>query len=227
MNRTRKLGNSLKSIDAFEQPVIVHFGSIFGGCLTLLIWVIVAAYGIKKYMIMHNHGDTMFNEYQVRNELPPEKLSQEDLGFFIAFSAFNYVYDVETESDVQTNGGFENYIDYKVGLWTQKKNDRGYKYVLDEVLSTHRCTDDDKKYLSQNYDYIESEEIDKIWYNYTCLENPERVSLRQGSEPSDRQVLFIEAYFCKEKDNCMPFPDIQTWAKKQKDLVFLSNSRAY
>ena len=80
---------------------------------------------------MHYHGDTIFNEFTVRNELTSEKLSQEDLGFWIAFSAFDYEYDLETESDIQTNNGFENYIEYKVGLWTQYKNDKGYKYELD------------------------------------------------------------------------------------------------
>ena len=59
-----------------------------------------------------------------------------------------------------TNEGFEQYIDYKVGLWTQKPNKDGYSYVMDEQLWTHKCNETDKKFLSKNYDYIDKEQLD-------------------------------------------------------------------
>ena len=54
-----------------------------------------------------------------------------------------------------TNEGFEQYIDYKVGLWTQKPNRDGYSFIMDEQLGTHKCNVTDKNFLSKNYDYIE------------------------------------------------------------------------
>ena len=98
--------------------------------------------------------------------------------FWIAFSAFDYKYDVETESDVFTNVGFEQYIEYKIGLWTQAKNDVGYSYVLDEELTTHKCNETDKEFLSKNLNYIETEEIEKLWPTYLCFDHPEKLALR-------------------------------------------------
>ena len=83
-------------------------------------------------------------------------------------------------------------------MWTQSKSDVGYSYVLDAELDTHKCNETDKRLLSENLDYIEREEIDTLWSNYLCLDNPENLALRQGASISDRKTLFIEAYYCRE-----------------------------
>ena len=53
------------------------FGSIFGACNSLIIALVLAAYGINKFLIMWNYDDTNFNEFPVKNELSDKEFSNE------------------------------------------------------------------------------------------------------------------------------------------------------
>ena len=178
MARFKSFRNEVKKCDLFPTQLEASFPSLLGACISIFVGFFVALYGLNKFLIMSRYDDTIFNEYSVRNELSDDEFSQKELQFWIAFSAFDYKYDVETESDVFTNEGFEQLIEYKIGLWTQAKSDVGYSYVLDEELSTHKCNDTDKEFLSKNLDYIEREEIDEVWYSYLCFDHPEKLALR-------------------------------------------------
>ena len=67
---------------------------------------------------MSSYDDTIFNEYLVWNGLSDKEFGQEELKFWFAFNAFDNLYDPETDTDVISNVGFEQYIEYKVQLWT-------------------------------------------------------------------------------------------------------------
>ena len=86
--------------------------------MSLIMCFIVGTYGINKMIIMNDYGDTQFNQYLVKNELGNEEYSQEELGFWFAFSAFNFEYDLVSEQDILSNKGIERFIEYRVGLWT-------------------------------------------------------------------------------------------------------------
>ena len=86
--------------------------------MTLIMWFVVSVYGINKLIIMNDYGDTQFNQYLVKNELSDEEFSQEQLGFWFAFSAFNFEYDLVTENDILSNEEIERFIEYRVALWT-------------------------------------------------------------------------------------------------------------
>ena len=65
-------------------------------CTSLIIGLVLAAYGINKFLIMWNYDDTNFNEFPVKNELSDREFSNEELQFQIAFLAFDQYYDTET-----------------------------------------------------------------------------------------------------------------------------------
>ena len=54
---------------AFRENGEDSFGSIIGAFISLIILLIVAIYGIKKFIIMLDYGDTNFSEYKVKNAL--------------------------------------------------------------------------------------------------------------------------------------------------------------
>ena len=63
--------NLLKKIDLFPSGVSFRFsgresvGSIFGSCVSVVILIIVATYGYRKFDIMLEREDTTFMEYTV------------------------------------------------------------------------------------------------------------------------------------------------------------------
>ena len=151
---------------------------------------------------MKAHGDTIFNEFTVKNELSDDEFNQEELGLQIAFGTFEYSYLASTKTDSLVKVDYENYIEYKVGLWTVTPSAYGHTYVMDEQLGTHACNETDLNYFSKNYDYIEDELMKKKWGTYVCLDNPEKLKLRQGAQYGDRKSLFIEAYYnCSGSSN--------------------------
>ena len=211
----------------FPTELEVQFPSFLGALISILVWILVAMYGFNKFRIMSQHDDTIYNTYTVRNELSDDDFSQEELQFWFAFSAFDYVYDVETESEILSNEGFEQYIDYSIGLWTQRKSESGFSYELDEELTTHKCNETDKRHLSENLNYIDREEVEEQWSNYLCFDHPEKLALRQGESSSDRKALFIEVYYCSGQNYCKEIEEIEAWKKTIKEFVFLTNTRTY
>ena len=65
------------------------YGSYFGTFTSLIIALVLAAYGINKFLIMWNYEDTNFNEFSGKNELSVEEFSNEELQFQIAFAAWD------------------------------------------------------------------------------------------------------------------------------------------
>ena len=62
-----KLGRKIKSIDAFGEGVGFNIGdgqsthtTYFGSLLTLAILVITGTYAFKRYNVMKEYGDTVF-----------------------------------------------------------------------------------------------------------------------------------------------------------------------
>ena len=127
----------LKSIDSFSIPLSAQFGTVFGACMTLIMWFVLSVYGLNKLIIMNSYNDTQFNQYSVKHGLSRDEFSQQQLGFWFAFSAFNFDYDIVSENDILTNKGIERFIEYRVALWTQQKSEVGYSYEEDEVFSLH------------------------------------------------------------------------------------------
>ena len=220
------LSSCMRSIDSFSIPLSSQFGTVFGACMSLIMWFVVSVYGINKLVIMNAYGDTQFNQYSVKNELDVKEFSQEELGFWFAFSAFNFEYDLVTENDIFTNRGFERFIEYRVALWTQEKSEVGFSYVEDEVFTLHQCNETDKSYLSKNYDYIDLEELTDVWPQYLCLDNPEKLALRQ-SGLEDRRSLYIEVYYCRDKPQCASQEEIDEWKELTKEFILLTTSRKY
>ena len=48
---------------AFKENGGNSFGSIFGACISLLIALVVASYGLNKFFIMYNYEDSNFDEF--------------------------------------------------------------------------------------------------------------------------------------------------------------------
>ena len=103
MANKRNLGRSLKQFDffasniTFKQDGSSSFGSFFGALTSLLITIIVASYGIKKFIDMINYDDTNFSDFKTDNALSKEVFDQEQLQFQIAFTAADNYYDVESK----------------------------------------------------------------------------------------------------------------------------------
>ena len=64
---------------AFREDGGNQFGSVFGAFISLIAALIVAAYGLNKFIIMRNYDDTIFNEYSVKNGLSTEILDNDQL----------------------------------------------------------------------------------------------------------------------------------------------------
>ena len=75
----------------------------------------------------------------------------------------------------------EEAIEYKVGLWTVTPNVYGSDFSMEEQLGTHPCNETDVNLFSKNYDYIENSLMKEKWGTYVCLDNPEKLKLRQGA----------------------------------------------
>ena len=65
--KLQKLGNKIKSIDIFGEGVGLNIGdgqsthtTYFGSLLTLAILVITGTYGFKRYNVLKEYGDTVF-----------------------------------------------------------------------------------------------------------------------------------------------------------------------
>ena len=64
MTRLNTLKRSFKNIDFFSTNISFRenggdsFGSIFGACISSIIALVVALYGINKFIIMSNYEDT-------------------------------------------------------------------------------------------------------------------------------------------------------------------------
>ena len=74
----------------FEEPLNIPFRSFVGSFTSLVIWILIGVYGVHRFTIMNDYDDTIFNEFTVKNELSDNEFNQEELGFWIAFSAFEY-----------------------------------------------------------------------------------------------------------------------------------------
>ena len=59
----------------FRQNGAESFGSVFGTCISLIIAIVIALYGVNKFVIMSNYDDTQFNEYVVKNGLSETSFS--------------------------------------------------------------------------------------------------------------------------------------------------------
>ena len=78
---SKVLSNRFKDIDLFEAPLNISIKSICGACTSLVIWILVAVYGVHRFTIMNDYGDTIFNEFTVKNELSDDEFNQDELGF--------------------------------------------------------------------------------------------------------------------------------------------------
>ena len=78
--KRKDLAAKFKSIDFFATDISFRenggdsFGSIFGAFNSLIITLIVAIYGINKFIILKNYEDTLFNEYSVKWGLTNDEL---------------------------------------------------------------------------------------------------------------------------------------------------------
>ena len=101
MIQKKKFIAFVKNADLFASDVAFRenggnrFGSVFGSLTSILIALIVASYGINKFIIMSQYNDTVFNNYTERNGLSEEEIGQDQLQFQIAFSIFEDGYDSE------------------------------------------------------------------------------------------------------------------------------------
>ena len=70
---------NFKQIDLFATDITFNengassFSTVFGACLSLLIALIVAAFGINKFFIMFNFDDTNYSEFTFENALSGEE----------------------------------------------------------------------------------------------------------------------------------------------------------
>ena len=166
---------------------------MFGACTSLIIALIICLYGINKFSVLINYEDTRINEFTVRNGLSEEIIEQDQLQFNIAFTVFEYSYN-ETLGGYNeaTNENHEQYLDYQVSLWTLK----GGEYLDEERLSIHKCNESEKGILSENKDYIDTNDYEKWWSKFYCLDNPEKLNLRSDINEEGIRSLFIDPYYC-------------------------------
>ena len=87
MVKKRNFSRTFKQFDFFATNITFKedgsdsFGSIFGAFMSLLIALIVASYGIKKFIDMINYNDTNFSEFKTDNSLSEEVIYQDELQF--------------------------------------------------------------------------------------------------------------------------------------------------
>ena len=75
MAKFKSFKRRFKQIDLFPTLFHAKFPSSLGACTSIFVWIILALYGINKYLIMSRYDDTIFNEYAVRNELSDNEFS--------------------------------------------------------------------------------------------------------------------------------------------------------
>ena len=51
---------------SFRENGNEFYGSIFGSFITLLVILVISIYGIERFSVMLNYGDTKFNSYSVK-----------------------------------------------------------------------------------------------------------------------------------------------------------------
>ena len=72
MMKRKDFKSCFKKIDFYATDVSFRengsesFGSIFGSINSLIIAMVVALYGINKYVIMSNYDDTKYYDYSVK-----------------------------------------------------------------------------------------------------------------------------------------------------------------
>ena len=180
MRRKGILTTHFKAIDLFTTNVGFRenggnsFGSVFGACISLLVLLTTSLYGANKFFIMSGYEDTQFSEYLVKNELSDHQYSLEQLQFYFAFSAFDLAGFDEKGNVLMTNEDHEQYIEYSVNVFTQE----GPTFTLDERIMTHKCNQTDKKYISQNLDFINVEVFEQRWPLLHCPDHPEKIALK-------------------------------------------------
>ena len=69
-SRFQQLGDKIKKLDSFGEGVVFNIGdgktahkSYLGSLLTLIIIVITANYGFKRFTIMMEYEETLFHEF--------------------------------------------------------------------------------------------------------------------------------------------------------------------
>ena len=70
----------------------------------------------------------------------------------------------------------DSYVQYSALLWSENDN----KYVVEEYLKLHKCNQTDRTFFSQNSEFIDANELSRDWENLLCLDNPERIKMRDG-----------------------------------------------
>ena len=79
MIQKKKFIAFVKNADLFATDVAFRenggnrFGSVFGAITSVLIALIVASYGINKFIIMSQYDDTLFNNYTEKNGLSEQE----------------------------------------------------------------------------------------------------------------------------------------------------------
>ena len=145
MTAKATISRNFKKMDFFSSDVSFRenggdsFGSVFGACMSLLIFLVVALYGINKFVIMSDYADTQFNEYSIKNGLVNKEIGQDQMDFWIAFNVLIYSQATYTYLD-----DIESYLTYVVSVWSQDGND--FNHV--KTFPTHRCNETDKSFLS-------------------------------------------------------------------------------
>ena len=133
--------------------------------------------------------------------------------------SYDWYHDPEQQK-LQLNPDHTQYIKYEVGLWHYDALD----YKLVEYLSIHKCNDTDKQLISQNERPVY---FDWAWQFFYCLDNPERIKLRQ-EQNGNSIILEIHALYC-EGSHCKTEREIQSWSRKKKGKGFnlITNKQMY
>ena len=68
-----------------------------------------------------------------------------------------------------------------------------------------------------------------LFSHYQCLDNPEKISLKQGVNYNDNKMLYIEAYYCRDQTYCKSDDQIKAWKNQdaQKVFHFFYNKKTY
>ena len=85
-----------------------------------------------------------------------------------------------------------------MSLWERK----GEEFVNEEIFSTHKCNETDRDLFSQNDVIIDQKTLDRDWPYLVCLDNPEKIRLGILGTEHHSIDLWIEAYYCRDKETC-------------------------
>ena len=84
----------------------------------MLIAIVVALYGSKKFVIMATHADTQFNTYYEKNKLDTKVFHQDELDFWFAFTLFKSDYVADNDlTNIKIKSDYDNIIEFDVTLW--------------------------------------------------------------------------------------------------------------